>query len=127
MIWILARGGAVAVLLAVLALVWWHGREPDGSLRALAFEERDWVLIAAFDIHAGEALFDGTLEAALALSNSRFVNVVPRERIQDALRLMQKPLDTRVDSEVGREICLRDGESAPCSRAASTSSAPPTC
>ncbi len=68
-------------------------------------------LIAAFDNHAGEALFDGTLEAALGreLSNSRFVNVVPRERIQDTLRLMKKPLDTRVDGEVGREISLRDG------------------
>ena len=83
----------------------------DGSVRALAFEARDWVLIAAFDNHAGEALFEGTLEAALAreLSNSRFVNVVPRERIQDTLRLMKKPFDTRVDGEVGREICLRDG------------------
>ncbi len=106
-----AQRGAVAVLLALLALVWWYGRAPTGSVRALAFEERDWVLVAAFENHAGEVLFDGTLEAALAreLGNSRFVNVVPRERIQDTLRLMKKPLDTRVDSEVGREICLRDG------------------
>ncbi len=106
-----AQGGAFVALLAVLALVWWAERAPNGSVRALAFEERDWVLVAAFDNRADQALFDGTLEAALTreLSNSRFVNVVPRERIQDALRLMKRPLDTRVDGEVGREICLRDG------------------
>ncbi|HEY3205079.1 MAG TPA: hypothetical protein VGL03_15625, partial [Thermoanaerobaculia bacterium] len=47
---------------------------------------------------------------ARELSNSRYVNVVPRERIGDALRLMRKPLETRVDALVGREVCLRDGE-----------------
>ena len=106
-----AQAAGVAILLAALTIIWWYARGPNGSVRALAFEERDWVLVAAFDNRAGEALFDGTLEAALVreLSNSRFVNVVPRERIQDALRLMKKPLDTRVDGEVGREICLHDG------------------
>ena len=59
----------------------------------------------------GEAVLDGTLEYALEreLSNSRFVNVVPRERIDDALRLMKKPPETKVDAALGREICLRDG------------------
>ena len=42
--------------------------------------------------------------------NSQFVNVVPGERIQDTLRLMRKPPETLVDAEVGREICLRDGD-----------------
>lgn len=51
------------------------------------------------------------LEYALEreLSNSRFVNVVPRERIEDSLRLMKKASDTTVDAALGREICLRDG------------------
>jgi tetratricopeptide (TPR) repeat protein len=35
--------------------------------------------------------------------------VVPRERAGDALRLMQKPLDAKIDTALGREICLRDG------------------
>ena len=43
------------------------------------------------------------------LVNSRFVNVVPRVRIQDTLQLMKQPLDARVDAPLGREICLRDG------------------
>ncbi|MGH9531323.1 MAG: hypothetical protein ACRD2Q_02960, partial [Terriglobales bacterium] len=78
---------------------------------ALAFEARDWVLIASFENRTSEPVFDGVLEYALEreLSNSRFVNVVARERMHDALALMRKPLDTRVDGGVGREICLRDG------------------
>ncbi len=83
----------------------------EASAPALAFEERDWVLIAAFENRTGETLFDGTLEHALGneLSNSRFVNVVPPERIADTLRLMRKPADAAVGSALGREIGLRDG------------------
>ena len=58
----------------------------------LPFAQRDWVLITRFDNRTGESVFDGTLEYALEreLSNSRFVNVVPRVRIEDALQLMKK-------------------------------------
>jgi len=115
---------AAAVLVVGTFLLWsWASREglessgsngvagAAGSEAVLAFDERDWVLIAAFENRTGEAIFDGTLEAALGreLSNSRFVNVVPPERVQDTLRLMRQPPDTLVDAAVGREICLRDG------------------
>ncbi|MCH7825649.1 MAG: winged helix-turn-helix domain-containing protein, partial [Acidobacteria bacterium] len=99
---------AAAVLVVGTFLLWsWASREglessgsngvasAVGSETALPFEERDWVLIAAFENRTGETLFDGTLEHALGseLSNSRFVNVVPGERIADTLRLMRKPAD----------------------------------
>ena len=52
------------------------------------------------------------MEAALTreLSNSGFVNVVPRERIDDALRLMRLPTDARIDGARAREIGLRDSD-----------------
>jgi len=77
----------------------------------LSFKSRDWALITAFENHTGEAILDGTLEFALEreLSNSSFVNIVPRERIDDVLRLMVKPVDAKIDWQLGREICLRDG------------------
>lgn len=96
---------AVAVMAgAVLVRHWSSGR-------ALPFDARDWVLVAGFENHTGEPLFDGTLQYALEreLSNSRFVNVVPRERVEDVLRLMKRPLDTSIDTVLAREICLRDG------------------
>lgn len=81
------------------------------SRRILPFQERDWVLLDGFENRTGEALFDGTLRAALAreLGNSEFVSVAPRERVEDALRLMRKPPDAALSSAQAREVCLRDG------------------
>lgn len=97
---------AVAAVVVAAGVGFWLARRLP-----LPFEERDWVLIAHFENRTGEAVFDGTLEYALEreLSNSRFVNIAPRERINDTLRLMKKPLDTIIDAAVGREIALRDG------------------
>jgi tetratricopeptide (TPR) repeat protein len=77
----------------------------------VAFDARDYVLITAFDNRTGDALYDGSVEHALAsaLSNSTFVNIVPRIRINDTLELMRRPSNTRLDAEIGREVALRDG------------------
>ena len=103
--------GGVTLLLLV-GLVAWMDIGSSSNPEGLDFQQRDWVLIADFDNRTGESVFDGVLEYALRreISNSQFVNVVPRERIQDSLRLMKKPPETVVDASVGREICLRDGE-----------------
>jgi tetratricopeptide (TPR) repeat protein len=107
--------GFTAALLTV-GVVAWLSRNGSGtsseSLRPLPFKARDWVLVAGFENRTGEKLFDGTLDYALGreLSNSRYVSVVSRERVGDALRLMRKPLDTRLDASLAREVCLRDGE-----------------
>jgi tetratricopeptide (TPR) repeat protein len=54
---------------------------------------------------------EGTLRYALEreLGRSPFVNVVPRERVQDVLRLMRKPEDSPMTAGLAREISLRDG------------------
>ena len=43
------------------------------------------------------------------MSNSEFINVAPRERVEDALRLMRKPLDAALNAVQAREVSLRDG------------------
>lgn len=102
----LAAGALGIVIIALLAVASWT--EPPQTLN---FNERDWVLITDFDNRTGEAVLDGTLEAALTreLSNSRYVNVVPPERVHDVLRLMRRPLDAPLDRELSREVALRDG------------------
>jgi DNA-binding winged helix-turn-helix (wHTH) protein/tetratricopeptide (TPR) repeat protein len=104
----LASASIVAVLLLAAIGAWRFYHSPK---TALNFGARDWVLISSFQNRTGEPVLDGTLEYALEreLSNSQFVNVVPRERVGDVLRLMRKPLDTKIDAVLGREICLRDG------------------
>jgi serine/threonine-protein kinase len=87
------------------------GQRVEETAPTLRFAARDWVLIVPFENRTGEAVLDGTLEFALEreLANSAFVNVAPRERIEDVLRLMRRPIETKVDARLGREIALRDG------------------
>jgi hypothetical protein len=100
-----------AALLLLAGLIIWVVPDSSPNAGGLNFQQRDWVLIADFENRTGETAFDGVLEYALEreISNSQFVNVVPRERIEDTLQLMRKPLDTLIDRTLGREICLRDG------------------
>jgi len=77
----------------------------------LPFEARDWVLVIPVDNRTGNPLLDGPIEAGLEreLAVSAFVNIVPRDRVEDSLRLMALPADTRLDRAIGREVALRDG------------------
>ena len=71
----------------------------------------DWILVGSFDNMTGEAVLDGTIEAALKreLEYSEYVRVAQRDRWEDALRLLGRPLDSRLDPSLAREVCLRDG------------------
>jgi len=107
----LAAATVAAVIVAggLYAYVSWPRTDAAGA--ALGFRSRDWLLITAFDNRTGDTKLNGTVEYALEreLANSHFVSIVPRERVGDALRLMRRPLDTRLDEAIGREVCVRDG------------------
>src|SRR5262249_9267530 len=66
---------------------------------------------ATFDNRTGEPSLEGAAEAAVEyeLLNSRFVNVVPRPRVDDALKLMKQPADAILSPATAREVSLRDG------------------
>ena len=96
--------GAVLVLAATVA-AFLHFR------RAQALTERDLILIADFVNTTGDPVFDGTLKQALAvqLSQSPYLNVVPDQRVRQALQFMGRPPDERLTRVVAREICQREG------------------
>ncbi len=98
----------VAALVAGFVFFWRPalGTRGPTALSSLAFEERDWLLIADFDNRTGDPLLDGTLEAALRreIANSPVVNVVPRERVADALLLMGMPADVPLDAALAQEV-----------------------
>ena len=98
--------GALVVLAFFALVTWLWPTSPH-----LKFEERDWVLVANFENLTGEAVFDETLQFALEreLANSRFANVVPRERVRDSLRLMKLPPESEMGADIAREVALRDG------------------
>src|SRR5262245_34514263 len=70
---------------------------------------KDTILVADFENKTGEQVFDGTLKQALSvqLGQTPFVNILPAERVNETLKLMNKPPEERITREIGREICER--------------------
>ena len=68
-------------------------------------------MIAAFENRTGEKLLDGSMEYALEreLSQSRYLNVAPPDRINDALILMRQSPDAVLTPDLARQIAIRDG------------------
>ncbi len=81
---------------------------------APALTEKDTVVLADFTNSTGDPVFDGTLRQGLAvqLEQSPFLRLISDKRIQQTLRLMNKPVDTRLTPEIAREICARTGSAA---------------
>ena len=106
-LWKIAAPVAV-LLLAIGAGFFFYSR------RSQAMTEKDSILLTDFVNTTGDGVFDGTLKQALAvqLEQSPYLNVLPQSRIQGALRLMGRPPDERVTSDVAREICVREGVKA---------------
>ena len=109
-----SRTVAVAAVLVVAgALVVW---QMAGWLSqpALAFNQRDWIVIADVDNQTGDPVFDRSLSTALniGLSQSQYVNVLPASRVGDALQRMQRPPADPLDETLASEVAVREGAKA---------------
>jgi len=80
------------------------------SQRALAFNERDWILIADFENLTNDPVFDRSLRVALdvAIGQSQYVNVFPTSRLPETLRLMKKEPSDKLDEGTATEVALRE-------------------
>jgi tetratricopeptide (TPR) repeat protein len=104
-----ARSRKIPIAVALLLILAIGGGLYWRSHRAPALTERDTILLADFTNTTGDPVFDSTLKKALAVSlgQSPFLNVVPDSKVQQTLKLMGKPPETRINSDIGREICQR--------------------
>lgn len=102
---------AELLLLAGLVGGGWFLTRPQP---ALAFGERDWVVVADLRNLTGDKLLDDSLEQAfrLSLEQSRYVNVLSDLKVRETLGNMQRKPDAPVDRAIGSEIALRDGARA---------------
>jgi predicted Ser/Thr protein kinase len=99
---------------AVLAGVLVVGAWLFSSRQAHVLTDRDTVVLADFGNATNESVFDETLRQALAvqLEQSPFLSLISDQRIQETLRLMEKAPDTRVTSNIAREVCQRTESTA---------------
>ena len=76
--------------------------------------EKDTIVLADFTNTTGDPVFDGTLRQGLTvqLEQSPFLSLVPDQSIQETLRLMGKPTETKLTPEISREVCQRTGSKA---------------
>jgi putative peptide modification system cyclase len=81
---------------------------------AIAFADRDWVVVGDLNNLTGQGVLDDSLDVAfrVSLEQSRYANLVPVLQVNDALQRMQKPPGTRIDRAVGSEIAIREGARA---------------
>ena len=103
---LLVPAGLVLAALATAGYFYFHHtpRLTDG----------DTIVIADFTNTTGDPVFDGALRQGLAvqLEQSPFLNIVSEQQIQQALRLMGKPTDTKLTPELAQDLCQRTGSSA---------------
>jgi eukaryotic-like serine/threonine-protein kinase len=106
--WTTIAVGALCLMAVVTVAYFLHNR----SARRLSAQ--DTVVLADFTNRTGDPVFDDTLKTALsiALDQSPFLNTLSDIRARRTLRLMTRPADTKITSEVAREICQRAGAKA---------------
>ncbi|MEG1680943.1 MAG: putative peptide modification system cyclase, partial [Stenotrophomonas sp.] len=103
----------VAELLLVVAVgaVAWVLIRPEP---AIAFAERDWVVVGDFSNQTGNLVLDDALQQALRISleQSRHVNVVSDLKVRETLRQMRKDPAQPLDRATAKEVAIRDGARA---------------
>src|ERR1700694_4319795 len=79
------------------------------SHRSKRLTDKDTIVLADFANSTGDPVFDDTLKTALsvALRQSPFLNLLSDDRVGATLKLMTRPADTPLMSEVTREVCQR--------------------
>lgn len=102
---------AEAMLVAAMLVGGWFVTQPKP---AIAFGERDWVVVGDLRNLTGDARLDESLEQAfrISLEQSHYVNLISDLKMRETMQRMQRKPGARIDREVGSEIAMRDGARA---------------
>ncbi|HET7370280.1 MAG TPA: putative peptide modification system cyclase [Gammaproteobacteria bacterium] len=105
-----ALAAEFAIVLGIGLGIWFVTRPQP----AIAFNERDWVVVADLRNLTGQPVLDDSLEQAfrISLEQSRYVNVLSDLKARQTLERMRLPPDTELTRAVASEIAIRDGARA---------------
>jgi eukaryotic-like serine/threonine-protein kinase len=106
--WKMVAPAAALVAGAIAGGVYWH------SHKSAKLTEKDSIVLADFTNTTGDPVFDGSLRQGLAaqLAQSPFLKIISEERVSQALRLMGKPSETRLNNDLALQVCRRTGAAA---------------
>jgi serine/threonine protein kinase/tetratricopeptide (TPR) repeat protein len=96
-----------AALVGVLAIGGWL----YNTRRAHALTQADTIVLANFTNKTGDPVFDETLRQGLAaqLQQSPFLSLISEQRIQQELRLMGVPPESKLTPKMASDLCQRLG------------------
>src|SRR5208282_838602 len=96
--WKIAAPVAVVLVVAIAAGVYWRMRP------SVKLTERDTVVLADFTNSTEDTVFDDTLKQALAiqLEQSPFLNVLSDQKVNQTLKLMNRPPSEKITRDVAR-------------------------
>jgi serine/threonine protein kinase/tetratricopeptide (TPR) repeat protein len=104
---------AAALLLSLamaLTAAYFYFRHPTSA----RLGAHDSIVLADVVNSTSDPIFDETLKQAIRvqLEQSPFLNVLSDQKVAQQLRYMGRPPDSRVTTEVARDVCLRTGSAA---------------
>jgi serine/threonine protein kinase/Flp pilus assembly protein TadD len=101
----MAVAAALLVVLLAVAGFFYNTRH------ARALSQADTIILADFSNKTGDAIFDDTLRQGLAaqLQQSPFLSLLSEQRIQQTLRLMGRPPESKLTPDIIGDICQRAG------------------
>jgi eukaryotic-like serine/threonine-protein kinase len=104
---------AVPILLGLIAVTIAGGLYLR-SRQTAPLTDKDTIVLADFTNSTNDPVFDGALRQGLEaqLAQSPFLATVSEQRVQQTLRQMDKPSDTRLTPEVAQEVCQRTNSAA---------------
>jgi eukaryotic-like serine/threonine-protein kinase len=99
---------AMLILTAAGVFLWQHRKQ------ATPLTDKDVLVLADFANTTGDPVFDGTLRQGLSiqLEQSPFLSIASEGRVQQTLKMMDKPIDTKLTPAIARELCQRAGYKA---------------
>src|SRR5271169_5546020 len=102
-----AMAAIAALLVALLAFAGWF----YNTHRAHILTQMDTIVLADFTNKTGDPIFEDTLRQGLAaqLQQSPFLSLVSEQRIQQTLRLMGLPPDSKLSPAIAGDLCQRAG------------------
>ncbi len=106
----MAMAAQAAVAFAAILVIWLMARPQP----AIAFAERDWVVMADVRNLTGNPLLNDGLNQAfrISLEQSRYVNVLSDLKVRDTMGRMLLSESSSIDRDTAVQIAVRDGARA---------------
>ena len=106
--WRGALAALIAIAIVVVAAIYWR------SHVSAKLTEKDTIVLADFVNTTGDSVFDGALRQGLSsqLEQSPFLDLLSDEKIAQTLALMAQSRDTRLTTDLARQVCQRTASAA---------------